>query len=83
MNAYNISSLEQYFQVYRASVEQPEAFWKPLLKNTSNGIKNGTVYWTGILHSEVKWFSGAKLNIIVNCIDRHLSNATKQQYYLA
>ena len=30
MNAYNISSLEQYFQVYRASVEQPEAFWEAI-----------------------------------------------------
>lgn len=73
MNAYNISSLEQYFQVYRASVEQPEAFWEAIAEEHFEWHKK----WDRVLDwdfstPEVKWFSGAKLNITVNCIDRHL-----------
>ena len=73
MNAYNISSLEQYFQVYRASVEQPEAFWEAIAEEHFEWHKK----WDRLLDwdfstPEVKWFSGAKLNITVNCIDRHL-----------
>ena len=73
MNEYNISSLEQYFQVYRASVEQPEALWEAIAEEHFEWHKK----WDRVLDwdfstPEVKWFSGAKLNITVNCIDRHL-----------
>lgn len=73
MNLYQIQNLEQYFQVYRKSVDQPEAFWEQIAKENFRWQKP----WKNVLNwnpdtSEVRWFEGAQLNITENCIDRHL-----------
>lgn len=73
MNLYHIQNLEQYFKVYRHSVDQPEAFWEQIAVENFTWQKR----WDRVLDwnpdtSEVRWFEGAKLNITENCIDRHL-----------
>ncbi|MEP0264782.1 acetate--CoA ligase [Dokdonia sp.] len=73
MNLYQIKNLEQYFQVYRHSVDQPETFWEQIAAENFTWQKR----WDRVLDwnpdtSEVRWFEGAKLNITENCIDRHL-----------
>lgn len=73
MNLYQIQNLEHYFQVYRKSVDQPEAFWEQIAKENFTWQKP----WKNVLNwnpdtSEVHWFEGAQLNITENCIDRHL-----------
>jgi acetyl-CoA synthetase len=75
MNPYQIESLEQYFQVYNESVENPEQFWGQLARDNFQWHKT----WDRVLDwdfhkPEVKWFDGAQLNITENCIDRHLKN---------
>ncbi|MDA9339574.1 acetate--CoA ligase [Polaribacter sp.] len=73
MSNYHIKHLEEYFQVYRKSVNQPEAFWEEIAEENFIWRKK----WDSVLEwdfskPEVKWFKGAKLNITENCIDRHL-----------
>ncbi len=75
MNPYQIESLEQYFQVYKESVQNPEQFWDQLARDNFQWHKT----WDRVLDwdfhkPEVKWFDGAQLNITENCIDRHLKN---------
>jgi len=75
MNPYQIESLEQYFQVYNESVQNPEQFWGQLARDNFQWHKT----WDRVLDwdfhkPEVKWFEGAQLNITENCIDRHLKN---------
>jgi acetyl-CoA synthetase len=75
MNPYQIESLEQYFQVYNESVQNPEQFWDQLARDNFQWHKT----WDRVLDwdfhkPEVKWFDGAQLNITENCIDRHLKN---------
>jgi len=75
MNPYQIESLEQYFQVYNESVQNPEQFWGQLARDNFQWHKT----WDRVLDwdfhkPEVKWFDGAQLNITENCIDRHLKN---------
>lgn len=73
MSNYHIKHLEEYFQVYRKSVRNPEAFWDEVAEEHFLWRKK----WDKVLSydfskPEFKWFEGAKLNITENCIDRHL-----------
>ncbi|CAM1353340.1 acetate--CoA ligase [Tenacibaculum insulae] len=73
MSNYHIKNLEEYFQVYRKSVRNPELFWDEIAEEHFVWRKK----WNNVLSydlskPEVKWFEGAKLNITENCIDRHL-----------
>jgi acetyl-CoA synthetase len=73
MSNYHIKHLEEYYQVYRKSVRNPEHFWEEIAEENFVWRKR----WDKVLSwdfekPEIKWFEGAKLNITENCIDRHL-----------
>jgi acetyl-CoA synthetase len=73
MSNYHIKNLEEYFQVYRKSVRDPEAFWEEIAEENFLWRKRwDTILSYDLKKPEVKWFEGAKLNITENCIDRHL-----------
>jgi acetyl-CoA synthetase len=74
MSNYHIKHLEEYYQVYRKSVGNPELFWEEIAEEHFMWRKK----WDQVLSwyfskPEVKWFEGAQLNITENCIDRHLA----------
>lgn len=67
-----ITSFEEYQEVYKRSVEDPKAFWGEIAENFFWKRK-----WTNVLNwnftePNVKWFEGGKLNITENCLDRHI-----------
>ncbi|MCB0424949.1 MAG: acetate--CoA ligase [Flavobacteriaceae bacterium] len=73
MSNYHIKHLEEYFQVYRKSVRNPESFWEEVAEEHFVWRKR----WDKVLSwdfnkPEIRWFEGAKLNITENCLDRHL-----------
>lgn len=73
MSNYHIKHLEEYFQVYRKSVRNPESYWEEIAEEHFLWHKR----WDNVLsydfdRPEFKWFEGAQLNITENCIDRHL-----------
>ncbi|MEZ4793585.1 MAG: acetate--CoA ligase [Gelidibacter sp.] len=79
MSNYHIKTLEEYFQVYRKSVREPENFWEEIAEDHFLWRKK----WDKVLSwdfskPEIKWFEGAKLNITENCIDRHLVTRGEQ-----
>nr|WP_282136487.1 acetate--CoA ligase [Seonamhaeicola maritimus] len=74
MSNYHIKHLEEYYQVYRKSIREPENFWEEVAEEHFMWQKK----WEKVLSwdftkPEVKWFEGAQLNITENCIDRHLA----------
>ncbi|WP_088323424.1 acetate--CoA ligase [Polaribacter tangerinus] len=74
MSNYHIKHLEEYYQVYRKSVREPENFWEEVAEEHFLWRKK----WDSVLEWDFKkpsvnWFKGAKLNITENCIDRHLT----------
>ncbi|WP_299435458.1 acetate--CoA ligase [uncultured Maribacter sp.] len=74
MSNYHIKHLEEYYQVYRKSVRNPEAFWEEIAEEHFIWRKKwDTVLDWDFTKPEVKWFEGAQLNITENCIDRHLT----------
>ncbi len=73
-----IRSLEEYNEVYKQSVAQPEQFWAEQAETFQWHQK-----WDKVLEWEfdtpdVKWFVGGKLNITENCLDRHLAERGDQ-----
>jgi acetyl-CoA synthetase len=75
MSSYSIYSLEQYFKVYRKSVNKPKKFWGKIAENNFTWYQK----WDKVVEfdmqkAEFVWYKNAKLNITKNCIDRHLAN---------
>jgi len=64
-----VGTLEEYERRYRRSVEEPEAFWAE-----AAGELEWFQPWETVLEgagSEAKWFTGGKLNLCHNCVDRY------------
>lgn len=75
MSSYSIKSLEQYFKVYRKSINKPKKFWGKIAENNFTWYQK----WDKVVEfdmqkAEFTWFKNAKVNITKNCIDRHLAN---------
>ena len=73
-----IESLEEYYQNYQESIDNPESFWEHKASSFQWMSK-----WTKVLNWEfdtpkVEWFVGGKLNITENCLDRHLETRPNQ-----
>ena len=63
---------ERYQSLYQQSLEEPDIFWAEQAQ-----MLDWHTPWTHISETDLRtgaasWFVGAKLNVAVNCIDRHL-----------
>ena len=63
---------ERYQSLYQQSLEEPDIFWAEQAQ-----MLDWHMLWTHISETDLRtgtarWFVGAKLNVSVNCIDRHL-----------
>ena len=72
MSNYIINTTNKYTESYNKSISEPEKFWGELAKNNFSWYE----YWSKVLEwdfkkAKIEWFKHAKLNITVNCIDRH------------
>src|SRR4029079_17986533 len=68
----HIKSLEQYEQMYKQSIEDPEAFWAGVAKEL-HWFKP----WDKVLDWNLptaKWFVGGKMNLSYNCLDRQVES---------
>jgi acetyl-CoA synthetase len=70
---YQIKTLEEYKAAYTKSVKEPEAFWASIAENFVWKKKWDSVLDWNFSEPSIKWFSGGKLNITENCLDRHLA----------
>ena len=73
-----ITTIEQYNQEYKRSVENPEAFWAEQAEQFVWKKKWDKVLDWNFNEPDIKWFVGGKLNITENCLDRHLSERGNQ-----
>jgi len=70
---YQIKSLEEYQAAYKKSVEDPEGFWAAIADQFLWRRKWDKVLDWNFSEPSIKWFTGGKLNITENCLDRHLA----------
>ena len=69
-----------YEAMYKASVEDPEAFWGEHGKRLDwmtpyTRVKNTTFEYPDV---SIKWYEDGELNVSANCIDRHLATRGDQ-----
>lgn len=70
---------ELYETEYKRSIEDTDGFWN----EKANEFLTWSKQWTSTVDydfrkGEVKWFEGGKLNVSVNCLDRHLETRGNQ-----
>ncbi len=72
-----ISSMAQYKRLYKESIEKPATFWAREAKELV-----WQKPWKKVLDWKppfAKWFTGAKLNVCENCVDRHLDGPRRNK----
>ena len=75
-----IGSEAEYERMYKRSVEDPEGFWAEAAAELE-----WFTPWTKVLEGtgpHAKWFTGGKLNLSHNCVDRHAKGALKDKVAL-
>ena len=69
--------LQDYAAAYKDSMDSPEDFWEAVAKELTWFKPWDKVFeWD---YPTFKWFLGAKCNITVNALDRHLTNGNKNK----
>jgi acetyl-CoA synthetase len=74
-----IHSLDEYKDIYRRSIHNPEEFWGELAKQLDWYQKWDRVLVEDFKDGRHEWFVGGKLNVCYNCIDRHLKTWRKNK----
>jgi acetyl-CoA synthetase len=64
----------EYQALYRRSIEEPEQFWA----EQAEKFLDWSQPWHSVMdydypNGHIRWFEGGKLNVSVNCLDRHLA----------
>src|SRR3984957_12311721 len=72
-----IQSLAQYRAMWEESIKRPDKFWP---REASELLWNKK--WTKVLDWKepyAKWFTGGKLNVSENCLERHLNGPRRNK----
>ena len=75
----HVKSFEQYKEMYHRSIEDPDGFWSEVAEGFYWKKKWAKVReWDFKDAISIKYFLGAKTNITVNALDRHLDTRGDQ-----
>jgi acetyl-CoA synthetase len=73
-----VQGLESYRELYRQAEEHPEEFWEEMASRELHWFEK----WSNVFEWHppfVKWFTGGKINVSYNCLDRHLTTHRKNK----
>lgn len=73
----NINSEEQYQEMWNRAKDDPAGFWGDMATNLSWFKK-----WDTVMDGDMpntRWFTGGKINVSYNCIDRHLESERRNK----
>ena len=73
-----IKDIDHYKEVYQQSVDYPGKFWADQAETFTWKKKWDRVMDCDMRKPDIKWFTGGKLNITENCLDRHLAERPNQ-----
>jgi acetyl-CoA synthetase len=76
-----IDSLEKYESMHKESLEDPDGFWGRLADEFLTWDKkwDKVFEWEDEEEIRFSWFKGGKLNVSVNCLDRHVKTWRKNK----
>src|SRR4051812_1070391 len=73
----HVGSYEAYEAMYARAARDPDGFWA----EQANAL-SWAAPWTQVLDwklPDARWFLGGKLNVSVNCLDRHVASWRKNK----
>ena len=73
----HIKNIDEYNKLYQQSINNPSKFFANLAQEALSWMEDFISVHNGEF-ADTKWFEGGKINISVNCIDRHLENNANQ-----
>jgi len=68
----HLTSFEHYRELYHRSIRDPEGFWEEQAQRLHWFHKWENVLDSSFPDGDVAWFSGGRINVCHNCVDRHL-----------
>jgi acetyl-CoA synthetase len=74
----NISSEEQYLEMWNRAKDDPSGFWGDLARENLDWFTDFEKTLDGDM-PETKWFTGGTTNACYNCVDRHLTTWRKNK----
>jgi acetyl-CoA synthetase len=74
----NISSEEQYQEMWNRAKDDPAGFWGDLARENLSWFQPFKETLTGAM-PDTKWFTGGKLNASYQCLDRHVATWRKNK----
>ena len=77
----HVKSLDEYRALYDRARTDPSGFWGDLASTELSWFEK----WTSVFDWQppfVRWFTGGKINVSYNCLDRHLTTARKNKVAL-
>ena len=74
-----VKTMDQYKEMYRRSIEDPEGFWAEKAEELDWFKKWDKVLVEDFANAKHEWFVGGKINVTYNCLDRHLSGPRKDK----
>jgi acetyl-CoA synthetase len=75
------NTMETYQSMYNQSVENPSHFWSDIALSNLSWFRPFDETMSGnFADGDIRWFTGGKLNVSYNCIDRHLATRSDQVY---
>ncbi len=78
----HIKSMDQYKEMYKESIENPEKFWGKMAEDFTWFKKWNKVRQFDFVEGNIKFFEGGKTNVTYNCLDRHLEKHGNKVAYL-
>ncbi len=75
----HLKSMEQYREMYRRSIEDPDGFWSDEAQCLTWFKEWDKVREYDFHDLYIRWFEGGKLNASYNCLDRHLDTWRKNK----
>jgi acetyl-CoA synthetase len=77
--ASSLLNKESYQRLYQESIHSPETFWTEQANTFIDLIAPWQrLHYSDFSQAQARWFEGARLNVCVNCVDRHLPTRAEQ-----
>ena len=69
-----VPDMTTYERLYRRSLDDPEGFWGEMAREHLEWLAPfQQVVEDDLPRGQIRWFSGGRLNVSANCLDRHLA----------
>ncbi|ABB40001.1 acetate/CoA ligase [Oleidesulfovibrio alaskensis G20] len=76
----HVRSMEQYRELCSRADEDPEGFWAERAVKLLDWFRPfDSVLDADMQQADIRWFSGGRLNVAYNCIDRHLTRGRRNK----